>query len=67
MKKKETGKLWSAIMLILFGLIFLIQNIFPRISIDDFWPVLLIITGFILIYDGYFVAEKKDIIKKDYE
>jgi formate hydrogenlyase subunit 3/multisubunit Na+/H+ antiporter MnhD subunit len=60
MKKKETGKLWSAVMLIIFGFIFLIQNIFPHINIDDFWPLLLIFTGFILIYDGYFTVEKND-------
>ncbi len=52
MKNKETGKLWSGIMFILIGFILLINEFFPQINFEDFWPVLLIITGIIIIYDG---------------
>jgi len=52
MKNKETGKLWSGIMFIILGFIFLIEQFFPALHFEDFWPVLLIITGIILIYDG---------------
>ena len=52
MNNKDTGKLWSAIMFIVLGLIFLMEEFFPHIDFEDFWPVLLIITGMIMIYDG---------------
>jgi len=47
----KTGKLWSGIMFILIGFIFLINEFFPQIDFKDFWPLLLIITGIIIIYD----------------
>ncbi len=52
MNNNETGKLWSGIMFILIGFILLINEFFPQIDLEDFWPVLLIITGVIIIYDG---------------
>ena len=52
MKNNESGKLWSGIMFIILGFVFLIESFFPRINIEDFWPILLIITGGIIIYDG---------------
>jgi len=52
MKNNETSKLWAGIMLIILGLIFLLEQFFPWLDFEDFWPVLLIISGVILIYDG---------------
>jgi len=52
MKSNETGKLWSAAMFIILGFIFLINEFFPHINIEDWWPMLLIITGIIIIMDG---------------
>ncbi len=52
MKNKDTGRLWSAIMFIILGFIFLIESFFPQLDFEDFWPILLIITGIIVIYDG---------------
>jgi len=52
MKNNETGKLWSGIMFIIVGFILLINEFFPQIDFEDFWPILLIITGLVIIYDG---------------
>ena len=52
MKSKETGKLWSGVMFIILGFIFLINEFFPEIDIEDWWPLLLVITGIIIIYDA---------------
>ena len=52
MKNNETSKLWAGIMFIVLGLIFLLEEFFPWLDFEDFWPVLLIISGVILIYDG---------------
>jgi len=52
MKNNETSKLWAGIMLIILGLIFLLEQFFPWLDFEDFWPLLLIISGVILIYDG---------------
>jgi uncharacterized membrane protein HdeD (DUF308 family) len=51
--QNNTGKLWSALMFIILGLVLLIDEFFPTIDFEDFWPVLLIITGIIMIYDGW--------------
>jgi len=52
MKSKETGKLWSGVMFIILGFIFLINEFFPEIDMEDWWPLLLVITGIIIIYDA---------------
>jgi uncharacterized membrane protein HdeD (DUF308 family) len=59
MKPNETGKLWSGIMFIILGFIFLINEFFPHINLEDWWPLLLIITGVIIIYDGLSKRDKK--------
>jgi asparagine N-glycosylation enzyme membrane subunit Stt3 len=62
--QNNTGKLWSAFMFIILGLVLLIDEFFPAIDFEDFWPVLLIITGIIMIYDGW-LSPKKDDTKID--
>jgi len=57
METNHTAKLWSALMFIILGVIFLLENLFPSLEFEDFWPVLLIITGLILIFDS---LQKKD-------
>ena len=52
MDNNYTSKLWSSVMLIILGLIFLLEQFFPRLDFEDFWPVLLIITGVIMIVSG---------------
>ena len=53
METNQTAKLWSAVMFIVLGLILLLQEFFPNIDFDDFWPLLLIITGVILIVNNW--------------
>ena len=52
METNQTTKLWSALMFIILGVVFLLENLFPALQFEDFWPVLLIITGLILIFDS---------------
>ena len=52
MNNNNTTKLWSAVMFIILGVIFLIEQFFPKLDFEDFWPVLLIITGVIMIFSG---------------
>ena len=63
MNSNETGKLWSGIMFIILGFIFLINEFLPHINLEDWWPLLLIITGVIIIYDG--LAKNENEINKD--
>ena len=50
MNSNQTTKLWSGVMFIILGLILLLEQFFPQLDFEDFWPVLLIITGVIMIY-----------------
>ena len=50
MNSNQTTKLWSGVMFIILGLILLLEQFFPELNFEDFWPVLLIITGAIMIY-----------------
>ena len=52
MNSNQTTKLWSGVMFIILGLILLLEQFFPELDFADFWPVLLIITGVIMIYSG---------------
>ncbi len=61
MNSTDTTKLWSAIMFIILGLILLLEQFYPELDFGDFWPVLLIITGIIMIYSG--VKNNPKIIK----
>ena len=56
---EETGEnynrsaLWSGIILIVLGILFLLDRLFARIHFSDVWPVLLIIIGALLLYNAY--------------
>ena len=63
MNTNQTTKLWSGVMFIILGLILLLEQFFPELNFEDFWPVLLIITGVIMIYSGI-MYEKIDISDK---
>jgi hypothetical protein len=53
METNQTTKLWSAVMFIVLGIILLLEEFFPNLDFDDFWPLLLIITGVILIINNW--------------
>ncbi|MBT3173241.1 MAG: PspC domain-containing protein [Lentimicrobiaceae bacterium] len=63
-KKKETesnsnGGLIAGVILILLGVIFLGQRIFPIYNIGDLWPLILVVVGVILIKPDIFKSNKK--------
>ncbi|MCB0804859.1 MAG: PspC domain-containing protein [Bacteroidales bacterium] len=49
-KKRNDSSLWGGIILIALGAIFLADRYWPHIDFDDFWPVILIAVGVILIF-----------------
>ena len=64
-KKKETesnsnGGLIAGVILILLGVIFLGQRIFPIYNIGDLWPLILVVVGVILIKPDIFKSNKKN-------
>ncbi|MBT6964351.1 MAG: PspC domain-containing protein [Lentimicrobiaceae bacterium] len=63
-QKKETesnsnGGLIAGVILILLGVIFLGQRIFPIYNIGDLWPLILVVVGVILIKPDIFKSNKK--------
>ena len=45
----DKGHIWGGLILILLGLFFLAKSLFPRFTFVRFWPLILVITGLILI------------------
>ncbi len=51
MKNTYTTQLWSAFMFILSGIIFLMEEFTGSDFWHTFWPVLIITTGLIILWD----------------
>lgn len=60
-RKAEPGKssLILGIILITIGALFLLSRIIPRIDFINFWPVLLLIVGVVMIVMGFKERQKK--------
>ena len=63
-KKKETesnsnGSLIAGVILILLGVLFLGQRIFPVYNVGDLWPLILVVVGVILVKPDIFKSNKK--------
>ncbi len=58
--KKEVvfGQLWASVMFITVGILFLIDEMFVSVKWNRIWPVLLIITGILLIYEATIYNKK---------
>ncbi|MBC35525.1 MAG: hypothetical protein CL663_05730 [Bacteroidetes bacterium] len=56
---QNKGSLIAGIVLISVGLIFLLSRIIPRIDFINFWPVLLLIVGVVMIIMGLKERENK--------
>lgn len=58
--KKEVvfGQLWASVMFITAGILFLIDEMFVSVKWNRIWPVLLIITGILLIYEATIYNKK---------
>ncbi len=48
-KKDNHRHIWGGLILIFLGLFFLIRSFFPRFILMNFWPVLLVVVGIVLI------------------
>ncbi len=51
MNHTYTTQLWSAFMFILSGIIFLMEEVTQQDLWHKFWPVLIIATGLIILWD----------------
>jgi phage shock protein PspC (stress-responsive transcriptional regulator) len=51
-KPKNNRSVFGGSILIFLGIIFLLSNFIPRFHFGDFWPILLIVLGTIVIYNA---------------
>jgi len=51
-KRKFEGSLIGGVVLILIGAFFLAERFIPRINFGDFWPLLLVVVGIVLIINS---------------
>ncbi len=51
-KRKFEGSLIGGLVLILIGVFFLAEKFIPNISFGDFWPLLLVVVGLVLIFNS---------------
>ncbi len=56
-RRKFEGSLIGGLVLILIGSFFLAERFIPRINFGDFWPMLLVVVGLVLIFNS---LPKKD-------
>lgn len=56
---KVEGSLIAGLILVLIGGFFLIERYIPQISFSDFWPLLLIVIGIVMILKGVPLLSKK--------
>jgi membrane-bound ClpP family serine protease len=48
--KKNQRNLTGAIVLLVIGVFFLVENFMPSFDIGKFWPVILIVIGLVMIF-----------------
>lgn len=51
-KRKFEGSLIGGLVLILIGVFFLAEKFIPNINFGDFWPLLLVVVGLVLIFNS---------------
>jgi phage shock protein PspC (stress-responsive transcriptional regulator) len=57
-RRKFEGSLIGGIVLILIGSFFLAERFIPQISFGDFWPLLLVVVGLVLIFNSLPIMKK---------
>ncbi|MCX6154940.1 MAG: PspC domain-containing protein [Candidatus Kapabacteria bacterium] len=57
-QKKKNGRVIFGIMLIIMGVFFLLNRIFPALELH-FWPILLIILGVLILLKGYMKSSQE--------
>lgn len=58
-KKQSNTGLYAGVMLIFVGMLFLVDRIMPWFNFGDFWPLLLVLLGVIMIKPDIFKPTKK--------
>jgi phage shock protein C len=48
-KRDNNRNIWGGLILIFLGLFFLMRSFFPRFILVNFWPVILVVVGIVLI------------------
>ena|SRR6056297_2219751 len=56
-KRDNNRHVWGGLILIFFGLFFLMRSFFPRFILISFWPVILVVVGIVLIVQS--LSKKK--------
>lgn len=59
-RSKIDGSLIAGLILILIGTFFLFDKFFPQISFSDFWPLLLVLIGLLMIAKGIPALTRKN-------
>jgi phage shock protein C len=49
-KKQDSGSLLGGLILVVLGLLFLANNLLPDFRFGDYWPVILIVIGLVLLW-----------------
>lgn len=66
--KKYDGSLIAGLVMILIGSFFLFERFIPSINFSDFWPLLLVLIGIIMIFRGFPLIkkeEKSEVLKEE--
>ncbi|KAF0199721.1 MAG: putative stress-responsive transcriptional regulator [Bacteroidetes bacterium] len=63
-RRKFEGSLIGGVVLILIGSFFLAERFIPQIRFGDFWPLLLVVVGLVLIFNSL-PGRKKDITENE--
>lgn len=58
--KKMDGSLIAGLIMILIGGFFLFERFMPDIRFGDFWPLLLVLIGVLMIFRGFPLSRKRD-------
>lgn len=58
--KKYDGGLIAGLVMILIGSFFLFERFIPSINFSDFWPLLLVLIGIIMIFRGFPLIKKEE-------
>lgn len=49
-REAKGGRIIGGIILIVLGGLFLLHNFYPWVRLDDYWPVILIVIGFVMVW-----------------
>jgi phage shock protein C len=53
MERKKRGSLIGGLVLIVIGSFFIVERYIPRFDFNTFWPFILVVVGFIILFSGF--------------